>query len=147
MFGGRGGQADDEGIEVVEHLPPAGVDAAVAFVHHDHVKGLRRVGGAVDHREGLFHGRSLGLKGALLLGFRVKLRFSLEHGVKPLNGGDDHLAGVPDGVGGEPLDVVKLGELAVVVGGAVALELLLGLLAQVGAVHQEQHPSRTAELD
>ena len=32
-------------------------------------------------------------------------------------------------------------------GVAVALELLLGLLAQVRAVHQEQHAPRAAELD
>ena len=45
------------------------------------------------------------------------------------------------------LDLVQLGELAVVVGRAVALELLLGLLAEIRAIHQEQHAPRAAELD
>ena len=34
-----------------------------------------------------------------------------------------------------------------VVGGAVALELLLGLLAEVGAVDEEEHAAGAAELD
>ena len=36
------------------------------------------------------------------------------------------------------LDVVKLGELAAVVGGDELLELFQGLAAEVGAVDQEQ---------
>ena len=52
-----------------------------------------------------------------------------------------------DGVRGEALDVVQLGEEPVAVGGAVALELLLGLLPEVAAVHQEEHPARAAVLD
>ncbi len=48
---------------------------------------------------------------------------------------------------GQPLDVVQLRELPVVVGRAVALELLLRLLAEVRSVDQKQHASCAAELD
>ena len=36
----RGGQADQEGIEVFENLPPDVVDAAVAFIDHDEIERL-----------------------------------------------------------------------------------------------------------
>ena len=38
---GRGGQADQEGIEVVEHLPPDVVDRAMAFIHDDEIERSR----------------------------------------------------------------------------------------------------------
>ena len=44
---GRGGEADEEGIEVFEHLPPEIVDGAVAFVGDDEVEGLDGDGGVV----------------------------------------------------------------------------------------------------
>ena len=49
-------------------------------------------------------------------------------------------------VRGESLYVVQLGELSVVVWRAVALKLFRGLLAELGAVDQEQHAPRAAEL-
>ncbi len=45
------------------------------------------------------------------------------------------------------LDDVLLGELAVVVGRDVLLELLERLVAEVAAVDQEQHAPRAGELD
>ena len=45
------------------------------------------------------------------------------------------------------LDDVFLAELEVVVGRDVLVELLLGLAAEVAAVHQEQHAPRAGELD
>ena len=36
----RGGEADEEGVEVFEDLPPKIVDGAVAFIGDDEVKGL-----------------------------------------------------------------------------------------------------------
>lgn len=45
------------------------------------------------------------------------------------------------------LDDELLGELEVVVGRDVLLELLEGLVAQVPPVHQEEHPPGAAELD
>ena len=50
---GRGGEADEERIEVFEHLPPDVVDGAVAFVDDDDVEGLDGNGRVVDEREGL----------------------------------------------------------------------------------------------
>ena len=50
-----------------------------------------------------------------------------------------HFADVIEGVGLQVLDVVQLGELAAIVGGDELVELLEGLLAQVVAVHQEEH--------
>ena len=50
-------------------------------------------------------------------------------------------------VGLQVLHVVQLGELAAVVGGDVLVELVERLLAQVVAVHQEQHALRPGELD
>ena len=44
---GRGGEADQAGIEVVEHLLPEVVDAAVTLVDDDEVEGLHRHGGVV----------------------------------------------------------------------------------------------------
>jgi hypothetical protein len=42
VLGGRGGQADERGVEVLEHLAPQRVDGAVALVHHHHVEELGR---------------------------------------------------------------------------------------------------------
>ena len=48
LLGRRGGQADQEGVEVFEHLPPEVVDRAVALVDDDEVEGLDRDGRVVD---------------------------------------------------------------------------------------------------
>ena len=48
LLGGRGGEADQVGVEVLQHLPPEVVDGAVALVGDDDVEGLdgdRRVVG------------------------------------------------------------------------------------------------------
>ena len=42
LFGGGGGEPNDEGVEVVEDLSPLVVDAAVAFVDDDEVEGAER---------------------------------------------------------------------------------------------------------
>jgi hypothetical protein len=44
---GRGGQADQVGVEVLQHLAPQVVDGAVRFVGDDDVEGLDREGGVV----------------------------------------------------------------------------------------------------
>jgi hypothetical protein len=58
-----------------------------------------------------------------------------------------HTRGGVDGVTAQTLDDVLLGERVVVVRRDVSLELLEGLVAEVAAVHQEQHPPRAGELD
>ena len=40
LGGGRGGQADQEGVEVFQHLPPDVVDRAVALIDDDEVERL-----------------------------------------------------------------------------------------------------------
>jgi hypothetical protein len=147
VLGGRGGQPDEEGVEVLQHLPPQGVNGAVALVDHDDVEVLRRVGVVVDHGERLLHRSPGELEQRRFLHFGVEVGLTLQHRVEPLHGRDDDLGGGSDGVRGEPLDVVQLGEFPVVVGRAVALELLLGLLAEVRPVDQEQHAPRAPELD
>jgi hypothetical protein len=47
LFAGRGGEPDEEGVEVFEDLPPEVVDGAMAFVGDDKVEGLDRDGGIV----------------------------------------------------------------------------------------------------
>ena len=44
-----GGQANEEGVEVVQHLLPNVVDGAVALVNDDAVKKLRRILLVVDY--------------------------------------------------------------------------------------------------
>ena len=77
---------------------------------------------------------------------RVEL-FALEHGVDPLDGGDTDAADRVDPRRLEKLDVVNLGELALVAGDAEALELAQGLTSQVGAVDQKEHAARAGVLD
>ena len=143
-FAGRRGQPDEEGVEVLQHLPPDGVDRPVALVDDDDVEVLGRVGGVVHDRQ-RFARRAPGrfeLRRRFV--FRREVGLALEHRVEALDGGDDDLAGRADGVRREALHGVQLGELAVVAGGAEAVELLLGLLAEIGPVDEEQHPARPA---
>ena len=135
---GRGGEAHEVGIEVVQHLLPQVVDAAVALVDDDEVEELRRDAGVVGHRCGrLLAQHALDVAACLLLGALVQ-RHPLQDAVHPLDGADAHLRTGVDEVARQALHRVELGELALVVVGRVALELLLGLLAQVLGVHQEE---------
>ncbi len=71
----------------------------------------------------------------------------LEHRVEALDGADaDPRRGV-ERVAGQALDDVLLGELEVVVGRDVLLELLQGLAAEVAAIDQEEDPPGAGELD
>jgi hypothetical protein len=108
VLGRRGGEPDQERVEVLQHLSPQRVDRAVALVDHDQVEVLGRVRGVVDHRQRLAHGRARRPEARLLLARRVELRLALEHGVHALDRGDDYLGRVADHVRGQPLDLVKL---------------------------------------
>ena len=147
VLGGGGGEADEVGVEVLEHLAPQRVDRPVALVDEDHVEVFRWDGGVVDDRQRLLARgtRSLELGAVFQLG--RKIRLALEHRIEPLDRRDGHLRGDTDRVGGQPLDVIELGEPAIVVGSPVVRELLLCLLAEVGPVDEEQHATRPAELD
>ncbi len=146
VFRGRGGQADEEGVEVLEHLAPEVVDRAVALVGDDEVEGLDGDVGVVLHGFGYFIQSWSQLEPGRLLQLVFDL-LSPEHGVQTLDGGDGHLADRVDGVRSQTLDIVELGELATVVGREVALELTEGLPAQVVAIHQEEDASGTRKFD
>src|SRR5206468_8790164 len=73
--------------------------------------------------------------------------FAAQHGVKALDGGDAHAADAVELRGLQVLDVVKLGELAAVVGGDELLEFFQGLVAEVAAVDEEEDATRAGELD
>ena len=53
LFGGCGGEPDDEGVEVIEDLSPLVVDAAVALVDDDEVEGANGDAGVVGDGDGL----------------------------------------------------------------------------------------------
>ncbi|MCS1408501.1 MAG: hypothetical protein M2R45_01677 [Verrucomicrobia subdivision 3 bacterium] len=72
-----------------------------------------------------------------LLGAFVHLLI-LQERIHPLDGADADLAILGDKGRSKALDVVEFRELAVVVAGHIGHELLLGLLAQIPGVHQEQ---------
>jgi hypothetical protein len=57
-----------------------------------------------------------------------------QHGVKALNGGDADAADAVELRGLQVLDVVKLGELAAVVGRDELVEFFQGLVAEIAAV-------------
>ena len=140
-----GGQADQVGVEVLDHLPPHVVDGTVAFVDDDHVEIFRRDSGIVDDGQRL-PWSPLPLGRMIVVGaFRQFL--SLQRGVHALDSGDDDLAVTGDVGRGEPLDVVKLGELAVVIAGDERHELLLGLLAQVAGVDEKEDAAGVRVLE
>jgi len=64
---------------------------------------------------------------------------ALEYGIQALDGADAHLAVLGDVGRLEPLHVVQLGEFAVIVERGKGHHFLLGLLAEVLGVDQEQH--------
>src|SRR5206468_5366934 len=70
-----------------------------------------------------------------------------QHGVKALDGGDADAADAVELRGLQVLDVVKLGELAAVVGRDELLEFFQGLVAEIAAVDEEEDAARAGELD
>src|SRR5437660_1846321 len=70
-----------------------------------------------------------------------------QHGVKALDGGDADAADAVELRGLQVLDVVKLGELAAVVGRDELLEFFQGLVAEVAAVDEKEDAPCAGELD
>ena len=133
---GRGGEADEEGVEVIEHLTPEVVDRAVALIDDDEVEELGRdFGGVGDGKR--FAAPLGGFGGVFILGRCVEFA-TLEDGIHPLDGGDADLRVGGDVRGIEPRHGVKLGELAVVVRWRVSEEFLLGLLAEIARIDEEE---------
>ena len=144
---GRGGEADERGVEVFEHLTPEIVDRAMALVGDDvieHLDGDRGivgdVAGARDaERGGDFRaGEVVGAFGEFL---------AAQDRVEPLDGADGDAADVINVRRGEVLDVVEFGEKAVRVRRAVAVELVPGLLAEIRAVHEEENAAGLGVFD
>ena len=55
-FAGGGGEADEEGVKIIEDLAPEIVDRAVAFIDHDDIEGFDGDARVVADGEGLFGG-------------------------------------------------------------------------------------------
>ena len=93
---GRGGEADEVGIEVFQHLRPEVVDGPVAFVGDDDVEGLNGDGRIVV--QGLWFLEEpfeAGDGGFFVL---VRQLPPLEHGIHALDGADADPRGVYRGV-------------------------------------------------
>src|SRR5437870_13709782 len=142
----RGGEADEVGVEVFEHLAPEIVDGAVAFIRDDEVEGLDRDVRVVNDRRRLFPKRLAELVAGAFVDLGVDL-FAAQHGVKALECGDADAADAVELRGLQVLDVVKLGELAAVVGRDELLEFFQGLVAEVAAIDEEEYATRASELD
>ena len=137
LLGRRGGEADEVGVEVFEHLPPEAVDGTMTFIGDDEIKHLDGDGGIVGdflwatiRCADLVGGHFVSVLGQFL---------TAQHRVKPLNGADGHAADVIELVRGEMLDVVKLGEFAPGVGRDELIKLAFGLASKIGAVHQKKN--------
>ena len=145
LLGRGGGQADEETVEVFEHLPPQVVDGAVALVGDDEVERLNGDGGVVGDILGPRVGGGEFGSGVLV---QILGQFlATQERVKPLDGADRDAGNVVQLAGGEVLDVVKFGELPASVGRNEVVELLLGLPPEVGAVHEEEHTLGFGVLD
>ena len=77
----------------------------------------------------------------------VELGLALQHRIEPLDRRDDDLGGGIDGVRLEPLNGVERRKLPRVVGRLEVGELVLGLFAEIAAVHQEEDALGVAELE
>ena len=87
-FVGGGGEADQKGIKIVEHLFPKVVNGAVALINDDEVKLLNRHVGRVVHKRHLFLFLLFDprvFRWIFQLGAFVEL-FAFQNGVEPLDG-------------------------------------------------------------
>ena len=142
---GRRGEANEEGIEVIEHLLPQVVDAAVAFVDDDEVELFDRHLRVVLHHARLRNRLPDFVERDVFAGVR-KLGAGQDR-IHALDGADADLRMRIEAAGAEPLHVVQLGELAAVVGRRVGHEFLMRLLAEVAGVDEKQDAPGAAELE
>ena len=125
----RSGQADDEGVEILQHLVPNVIDRPMAFIDDDAVEKLRGILFVIDDLFcGLCVGSGLLEEGFFLCGFIHFL--ALQDGVHPLNGADADLDVIGDIGAVQAANTVKLGKGAVVVIRRIGKEFPLRLLAQ-----------------
>ncbi len=83
-----GGEADEEGVEVLEHLTPNAIDRTVALVDDDHVEGLDGQVFVVVDLDGALR---FVVERGVLVEFLLERVVAPEDGVHPLNGADAHL--------------------------------------------------------
>ncbi len=136
LLAGRGSEADEEGVEVLEHLTPHAIDRTVALVDDDHIEGLDGQVFVVVDLDGALR---FVVERGVLVEFLLERVVAPEDGVHPLNGADTHLGHRVDDVRREALDVFELGELPACAGHVEALKLFERLIAEVGTVDQEQN--------
>ena len=143
---GRGGEADERGVEVFEHLPPEIVDGAMALVGDDVIEHLDGDGWIVGDvaRARAECGGDFGA-GEIVRSFREIL--AAQDRVEPLDGADGDAADVVDVGRGEVLDVVEFREETASVGRAVAVKFVAGLFAEVCAIHEEEDAARLGVFD
>ena len=144
LLGRGGGQADQVGVKVLQHLAPQVVDAAVRLVGHDDVKSLNGKRRVVGNGLGLLEQAAEHAVGAVLVVLRAELA-PFQQAEQALDGADQHPRGGVDGVALQVLDDVFLAKLEVVVGRVVLVKLFFGLAGQVAPVHQKQHAARLAK--
>jgi hypothetical protein len=130
-------QARQVGVRVLDDLASEIVNGAVALIDDAEVEELRRDLLVVDGWQRLFRACEV-LGGVTFLGAFVE-RLVFQDGVHPLDSADADLAAPGDERALQALDVVKLCELPVVVIRQIRHKLLLGLLAKVLRVHEEQY--------
>ena len=145
LLAGCGGEADEVGVEVLEHLRPEIVDGAVTFIGNDDIKGLDGDGRVVFDGLRLFEELLQAFNGHLLI-FLTEVS-ALEHGEHTLNGADTDPSRGVEGVAGQALNDILLGELEIAVGRDVLLEFLQGLVAQVATVDEKQDPPGAAKFN
>src|SRR5207247_6602408 len=100
----------------------------------------------VNDRRWLFPKRFAELVAGAFVDLGVDL-FAAQHGVQALDGGDADAANAVELRGLQVLNVVKLGELAAVVGRDELLEFFQGLVAEVAAIDEEEDVARPGEFD
>ena len=99
---------------------------------------MSRVRGAADGVGQLCPGKVVGALGEF---------FAAQNRVETLNRADGDAADVIDVRRGEVLDVVELGELPVRVGRDKLVELVASLLAEIGAIDEEEDATRASIFD
>ncbi|OQB89789.1 MAG: hypothetical protein BWX84_02255 [Verrucomicrobia bacterium ADurb.Bin118] len=145
LLGGRGGEADEEAVEVFEHLPPEIVDRAVTFIGDDEVE---RFDGNL--RVVFYFARPVIGDGKFKAGFLVNILvqfLAAQDRIKTLDGANRHAGHGIQLVGSEVLDVIQLGELAPGIRRDELLKLGERLPAKVGAVHEKQNALCARMLD
>ena len=142
---GRGGKANQAGIKVVEHLLPQVVDTAVALIDDDEVEGFHRHCRVVAHELFLLDSLLEFVERQVFGG--IVDRLTGEDRVHALDGADAHLRMRVDAGRRQTLHVVKLGELAGIIGRCVGHEFLMRLLAEVAGIDQKQNALGATELE